>query len=257
MNLKVKNKERWDNMHISAQKGPLFKAVADRLIFQKPRYEAVSKALKEKGYDIPWEFIAVAHQREAAGDFTKYLGNGQPLTKKTTIVPKGRGPFASWEEGAIDALLNAAPYAAKNKDWSVGGTLTKLEEYNGLGYASKDLPSPYVWAGTDQYVKGKYIADGKYDPNHVDTQLGCAGLLKFMGYGAPVTKATPAIAAGAGAAVLTGGTAAVLSNQTYWDYVNTHLLAFGIGAGILAAFIGLMIYAHNHKEELVVQQTLD
>lgn len=251
MNLAEKNKQRWDKMKISSQKGPVFKAVADRLMFHKPRYEAVSKALKEKGYEIPWEFIAVAHNRESNGDFNTYLGNGQSLKKKTTIVPKGRGPFSSWEEGAIDALLNAPPYAAKNKDWSIGGTLTKLEEYNGLGYARKDLPSPYVWAGTDQYVKGKYVADGKYDPNHVDTQLGCAGLLKFMNYGS-ATKTAPAVAAGAGAAVATGGVAAVLSNQTAWDYVNTHLLAFGIGGALLALFVGLMIYAHNHKEELSV-----
>jgi len=252
MNLQEKNKQRWDNMHISAVKGPTFKAVADRLIFQKPRYVAVSNALKAKGYTIPWEFIAVAHNRESNGDFTTYLGNGQKLNKKTTIVPKGRGPFNTWEEGAIDALLNAPPYAAKNKDWSVGGTLTKLEEYNGLGYARMDKPSPYLWAGTDQYSKGKYTSDGKYDANHVDQQLGVAGLLKFMNYGAPVTKATPAVAAGAGAAVLGGTTAAVLSNQTAWDYVNNHLLAFGIGGALLALFVGLMIYAHNHKEELSV-----
>lgn len=256
MDLKAKNKERWDNMHISAAKGPLFKAVADRLIFQKPRYQAVSKALADKGYTIPWEFIAVAHQREASGDFTKYLGNGQALNKKTTIVPKGRGPFTSWEEGAIDALLNAAPYAAKNKDWSIGGTLTKLEEYNGLGYASKGLPSPYVWAGTDQYKSGKYVRDGVYDPNHVDTQLGCAGLLKFMGYGS-AAGTTTAAAATTGVVAAGAGTAAVLSNQTAWDFVNNHLLAFGIGGALLALFVGLMIYAHNHKEELVVQQDVD
>jgi hypothetical protein len=55
-----------------------------------------------------------------------------------------------------------------------------LEEYNGLGYASRDKPSPYVWSGTDQYVSGKYVRDGVYDPNVVDQQLGCAGLLMAM-----------------------------------------------------------------------------
>lgn len=251
MNLAEKNKKRWDEMTIPANRGPVFKAVADRLIANKARYEAVSNALKEKGYTIPWEFIAVAHVRESNGDFQTYLGNGQSLKKKTTIVPKGRGPFNTWEEGAIDALLNAPPYAAKNKDWSIGGTLTKLEEYNGLGYASKGVPSPYLWAGTDQYSKGKYVADGKYDPNHVDTQLGCAGLLKFMGYGS-AAKVAPAVAAGTGATVIAAGTAAVLSNQTAWDYVNNHLLAFGIGGALITLFVGLMIYAHNHKEELSV-----
>src|SRR5688572_17535260 len=225
MTLAEKNKLRWDNMHIPANKGPLFKAVADRLLFNRPRYEAVSKALKSKGYDIPWEFIAVTHQREASGDFSRYLGNGQPLNKKTTIVPRGRGPFSSFEEGAIDALLNAPPYAAKNKDWTIGGTLAKLEEYNGLGYASKGVPSPYVWAGTDQYVKGKYVADHVYDPEHVDTQLGCAGLLKFMGYGKP--SGGGVVAAGAGAA----GTAAVV--VSFWDHIAAHAVAYGIGAAVM------------------------
>lgn len=254
--LAEKNKLRWDEMHISAERGPVFKAVADRLLFHKPRYEAVSKALKEKGYDIPWEFIAVAHNRESNGDFNTYLGNGQSLTKKTTIVPKGRGPFNTWEEGALDALLYAPPYAAKNKDWTVGGTLAKLEEYNGLGYAAKGIPSPYLWAGTDQYSKGKYVRDGVYDPNHVDTQLGCAGLLKFLGYGS-AAKVAPAAAATTAVVIGGAGTAAVLSNQTAWDYVNHHLLAFGIGGAILTLFVVLMIYAHNHKEELSVQHNVD
>src|SRR5262249_23634365 len=41
-------------------------------------------------------------------------------------------------------------------------------------------PSPYVWASTDQYIRGKYIADGHYDPNATDHQLGCAALLNRM-----------------------------------------------------------------------------
>jgi lysozyme family protein len=55
-----------------------------------------------------------------------------------------------------------------------------LEEYNGLDYAACGRPSPYVWASTNQYTKGKYVADGHYDPNAVDHQLGCAALLIRM-----------------------------------------------------------------------------
>lgn len=243
----MNNKERWDALRISADKGPTFKAVADRLMFNRPRYEAVAKALAAKGYQIPWEFIAVTHQREASGNFNTYLGNGQPLNKKTTIVPKGRGPFpGGWEEGAIDALVYAPPYAAKNKDWSIKGTLDKLEEYNGLGYRAKGVPSPYLWAGTNQYVKGKYVADHVYDPNHVDTQLGCAGLLKFMGYGKP---AGGAIIAGSAATVAVGTTAA-----TFWDHIMNHWIAYGLGTSAVVGFVWLMIYAYNHKDELNVQQ---
>jgi hypothetical protein len=77
-------------------------------------------------------------------------------------------------------LNNCAPYAGRNKNWSIGALLTKLEEYNGLGYAARGVPSPYVWAGTDQYRSGKYVRDGVYDPNVIDSQPGCAGLLMAM-----------------------------------------------------------------------------
>lgn len=148
---------------------------AQKIAANRARYEAVSKAT-----GVPWDVIGVIHYREASGSFSGVLHNGQKIIgtgKKTTIIPKGRGPFSTWEEAAIDALVICPPYAAKNKDWSIGGTLDILEKYNGLGYRNKGLPSPYLWAGTDQYVKGKYVADGKYDSNHVDQQLGVASIL--------------------------------------------------------------------------------
>jgi hypothetical protein len=116
-------------------------------------------------------------------------------------VPAGRGPFRSWEDCAVDALMNCAPYAARNKDWSIGGLLTLLERYNGLGYATRGVPSPYIWSGTDQYSSGKYIRDHVFDASVIDVQLGCAGLLiamaaldrtiSFDGKSPPVTPVTP------------------------------------------------------------------
>ena len=93
---------------------------------------------------------------------------------------RGGGRSESWEDAAVDALVNCPPRAARNKDWSDWRTLTKLEQYNGLGYAARGRPSPYIWSGTDQYKSGKYVRDGVYDPNVVDSQPGCAGLLMAM-----------------------------------------------------------------------------
>jgi hypothetical protein len=108
------------------------------------------------------------------------LAQGDPWNAVSVHFPKRQGPFHSWEEAAINALERCAPYAAHWADWSIGGALTLLEEYNGLGYAQRGVPSPYVWAGTDQYKSGKYIADGHYDPHAVDHQFGCAALLARM-----------------------------------------------------------------------------
>lgn len=174
------NLERWERARFT--RSSQINKQAAKIAANRARYEAVSKKT-----GVPWDVIGVIHYRESANDFRGVLHNGQKIIgtgKKTTLVPKGRGPFSSWEEAAIDALMNCHPYLGKHKDWSIEGTLDILERYNGLGYRNKGLPSPYLWAGTDQYVKGKYVADGKYDPNHVDQQLGVAPILMKLREGA-------------------------------------------------------------------------
>lgn len=168
------NLDRWARAKFT--RSTQINAQAAKIEANRVRYEVVSVKT-----GVPWDVIGVIHYRESSGSFAGVLHNGQKIIgtgKKTTIVPKGRGPFSSWEEAAVDALMNCHPFAGKNKDWSIAGTLDLLERYNGRGYRKKGLPSPYLWAGTDQYAKGKYVADGKYDPNHVDQQLGVAALLK-------------------------------------------------------------------------------
>lgn len=167
------NAERWNRAKFT--RSTQINAQSAKIAANRARYELVEKAT-----GVPWDVIGVIHYRESSGDFRGVLHNGQKIIgtgKLTTLVPKGRGPFSTWEQAAVDALANCHPYLAKNKDWSIGTTLDKLEAYNGLGYRNKGLPSPYLWAGTDQYVKGKYVADGRYDANHVDQQLGVAALL--------------------------------------------------------------------------------
>lgn len=171
--LKTANADRWGKANPTRN----FSAVARSLI--DPTAKAHYKAVSAKT-GVPWYVIAVIHERESGQRWSGNLANGQPWTQKTTIVPKDRGPYNSWDESAVDALVNCPPFASKNKDWSAGGTLTLLEQYNGLGYANRGLPSPYVWAGTDQYKSGKYTSDGKFNPTVVDSQLGCAGLLMSM-----------------------------------------------------------------------------
>jgi lysozyme family protein len=171
--LKAANEKRWENAKLIRD----FSAVVKYLIAPtaKTRYQAVSVRT-----GVPWGVIAVIHERECSQDWGGSLAQGDPWNLVSVHVPAGRGPFKSWEECAIDALVDCSPYAARNKDWRIGATLTKLEEYNGLGYAARRQPSPYVWSGTDQYTSGKYVRDGVYDPNVVDHQLGCAGLLLAM-----------------------------------------------------------------------------
>lgn len=174
-NLTEANEARWSAAAIKPSQTKAFAAVAKRLVAKKPDY-----VVAESATGVPWFVIAVIHEREASQRFDRSIAQGDPWNRVSTHVPRGRGPFKSWYEAAIDALTNCAPYAAKWSDWSAGGTLTLLEHYNGLGYYKRGLPSPYIWAGTNQYTRGKYVADGRFDPNQVDSQLGCAGLILAM-----------------------------------------------------------------------------
>lgn len=235
MSLLEQNKIRWQNCKVSAAKGPIFEKVANRLTSPaaKARYQIVEKAT-----GVPWWFIAVVHEREASQNWNTQLGQGDPLNKKSVHIPKGRGPFNTWEEGAIDALVNCAPHAAQNKDWSPEGALTMLEKYNGLGYANKGVPSPYVWAGTDQYVSGKYVRDGVYDPNVVDTQLGCAGLLKFMGvFKKPAGQGTALAIAGGGGLI-----------YTYWTAFQAHWVLYTLGLVTTAFIVDMLIYKYRNRK---------
>ncbi len=172
--LRSLNAERWAAAKLTR---PGFASVAKSLVapIAKARYVAVQNKT-----GVPWFFIAVVHERESSQRWDRSLAQGDPWNAVSVHVPAGRGPFVSWEDAAIDALVNCSPRSAMNKDWSAGGLLTALEQYNGLGYAMRGLPSPYIWSGTNQYKSGKYVRDGVFDPNVVDQQLGCAGLLLAM-----------------------------------------------------------------------------
>ena len=169
--LKSANERRWANARLTRN----FTGLAKALLAAKPRYQAV-----EAKTGVPWFVISVIHERESSQNWSRSLAQGDPWNRVSVNVPRGRGPFKSWEEAAIDALVNCHPFLARKKDWSIGATLTNLELYNGAGYVNRGVPSPYIWAGTDQYRAGKYVKDGVYDPNHVDNQPGCAGMLMAL-----------------------------------------------------------------------------
>ena len=171
--LTAKNARRWSIAKMT--RGPEFGMPARRLVAAKNRYLAVQAQT-----GVPWFIIAVIHERESSQRWDRSLAQGDPWNAVSVHVPRGRGPFKSWEEAAIDALAACHPFLAKQKDWTAGPALTHLENYNGLGYANRGIPSPYVWSGTDQYRSGKYVSDGVFDPNAVDKQLGCAGLILAM-----------------------------------------------------------------------------
>ncbi len=126
--------------------------------------------------------VAAFDMREENFNHNCYLGNGDALWRETTHVPRGRGPFKTWFDGAIDALNfdKVSPAFGLGEHWDIVTVLLACEKYNGLGYDKHGLPSPYVWSGTSIQKSGKYTADWHFDPNAWDTQPSCAGLFMAL-----------------------------------------------------------------------------
>lgn len=246
--LAAANVRRWNA--VTVERTAAADAVAKRLVAAKPHYQAV-----EAKTGVPWFVIAVIHQRESSQNWKGSLAQGDPWNRKSVNVPRGRGPFSSWEEAAIDALVNCHPFLARRKDWSLSGTLLALEMYNGVGYANKGVPSPYLWAGTSEYKSGKYVRDGRYDPNHVDQQLGVVALLRSMikidpsiKIGAPVPvaatpakpEAKPSGGKKAATAVVVGG--AVAAQQAHsWGF-SSGVIVGVVVAALIVGVIGFLVW---------------
>jgi lysozyme family protein/peptidoglycan hydrolase-like protein with peptidoglycan-binding domain len=171
----------WQKMQIRPESAGQARKEAAELLHNKSIYQEI-EALTH----VPWFFIGLCHDRERHFNLHTYLGNGQDLNRVTTIVPKGRGPFLgpnAFVDGAVDALRNQKLVGAT--DWSLARTLFRLEAFNGFGYHSRGVNSPYLWSGSTVYGppeerKGKFVADGVFDPNELDPQLGVAVVLKEL-----------------------------------------------------------------------------
>ncbi|MBL0340841.1 MAG: hypothetical protein IPP71_07910 [Bacteroidetes bacterium] len=154
------------------------KTIIGKIQASKGRYQKVADIVK-----IPWYFVAITHQLEASGNFSKHLHNGDALNARTIQVPKGRPktgiPPFTWEESAIDALEWEG--YKKLSSWSLSSLLFRFELYNGFGYRrGKKIYSPYLWSYSQHYTKGKYVADGHFDPEAISKQCGAAVLLKAL-----------------------------------------------------------------------------
>ena len=168
---------RWASMQIRPELAASARTAAEKVLGAQRHYEPVSGAT-----GVPWQIIGIIHQMECGGSFRGNLCNGDPLTARTVQVPRGRPasgkPPFTWEEAAIDAIQ----YDGLDKvtDWGPERLAYALERYNGFGYRKKGVPSAYLWSGSNQYVKGKYVRDGVWSSEAVSGQIGGMPILKAL-----------------------------------------------------------------------------
>lgn len=182
---------RWSVMKVTRPQAAI--AAAKSLLINRAAYDACQAAT-----GVPSGWLMCVNERESDGDLRTYLGNGDPLNQITTHVPAGRGPFADWQSGAIDALRYDR--IDQVKGWSIPRKFFEDELWNGFGPRNHGIATGYIWAGTDQYTQGKYVADGVWDPTVQDQQLGTAAVFWALlqlspSLGAPFGDAAPPLVA--------------------------------------------------------------
>ena len=155
------------------------KAIAEKIVANKGRYVTAVA-----GMPVPWWFVAVVHSMECSMRFDQHLHNGDPLSGRTTHVPANRpsagSPPFTWEQSAHDAIQFER--LDRITDWSLPNVLFNWHRYNGINneYKRRGIPTPYLWSGSQHYKKGKYVADGVFDPEFVSKQVGAAVILKAL-----------------------------------------------------------------------------
>lgn len=221
--------KQWDSMVVQRN----FNAVAKKILANKNRYIVL-----EGRTGVPWYLIGLLHLREADLNFNTQLAQGDPLSRRSTHVPRGRGPFRTWEEGGYDALVVLKGWD-KVQDWRLEKVLYYAELYNGWGYFNHGVPSAYLWAGSSVYRGGKYVADGVWSSTARDSQPGVAAVLKVLMEMDPSIKpdreSNVASNAVAGGAVVAGASAA--ANWMDWaPYILVGAVAVAIVGWLLVKY---------------------
>lgn len=165
----------FDSMSVRPEYAGRVKWYADRLVANEARYQQVTATTA-----VPWYVIGALHALEASFNFLGHLHNGDaPLDKPTTHVPRGRpNPWdlpRTWERSAEDAL--ALEHFTGATDWTLVRILYRLEGYNGFGYRSKQVHSPYLWSFSNNYLQGKYVEDKTWSATAKSQQCGAAVMI--------------------------------------------------------------------------------
>ncbi len=163
---------------------------AAKLVSDRERYLSL-----ERRTSVPALVTMVIAERESGADPRMSLAQGDRWDRVSIHVPKGRGPFKSWEDAAADALHIDGLDTVGRENWTIELALFYQEKYNGFGYRRYGVPSAYIWAATNIYQGGKFVADGKFVRSAWDTQLGVAALMARIIHADP-SLALPAVSPG-------------------------------------------------------------
>lgn len=173
--LKDEYRKLFDACEILPERRPNIDYYVRQLERNRDAYQAVEQQTR-----VPWLFTGILHGMECGFSFQRHLHNGDPLAARTVRVPAGHPragePPFPWLVSAVDAVQ--LKRLDQETDWSIPRQLFHFERFNGFGYRRRGIPSPYLWSFSNLYRKGKFVADGVFDPEAVSKQSGAGVILK-------------------------------------------------------------------------------
>lgn len=151
--------------------------VEEAVQFLLPKMDLYVKEQNET--KVPAVLLAALDYREDNANPARAIGQGDPWNRVSVHVPRGHGPWTSKFDADVHYIRydhlddNSAPWSWPYACW-------KGEAWNGFGPRAHGIHTGYLWAGTSVYTRGKYVADGQWDPTVIDQQLGIIPVMKRL-----------------------------------------------------------------------------
>jgi lysozyme family protein len=150
--------------------------------------EARTKVILARAADENWQMVAAAtgvprlwgmasFERESGSDYTLSPAQGDPWRQVSTHVPRGLGPYKSWAAAAVAAYRIDHLDKVGAANWTWARACYEGELFNGFGYRTHGIHTPYLWSWTNIYTRGKFVTDGRFDAAEQDQQCGIIPLM--------------------------------------------------------------------------------
>jgi lysozyme family protein len=129
---------------------------------------------------VPRLWGIASFERESSSDYSCSPAQGDRWDRVSIHVPRGLGPYPDWGDSCVAAygIDKLDEVGASNWIWT--RACYEGELYNGFGPRANGRHTGYLWSWTNIYTAGKYVEDGKWNPDVRDLQCGMVPMMAAL-----------------------------------------------------------------------------
>jgi len=155
---------------------------------------------------VPRLWGLASFERESGSDYARSPAQGDRWDRVSVNVPRGLGPYQCWGDACVaayrldhlDEVAGVTPADDRcqttddgkqfyrptsvicHPNWTWARACYEGELFNGFGPRAHGRATSYLWSWTNIYTGGKYVADGKWDPDTRDQQCGMVPMMAAL-----------------------------------------------------------------------------